>query len=1279
MSASTTIYNSAPFIRTGAQNPTARMNPYEPGMPQVYENFAEQGHPGVATNKIKMFEPFFGVSPGIKDNNESVYQKIFNWQQENYTLPDAYVGQNLYILNILITAIFIADQWPVTRCLPWLKKEDSMEVQWMEWHFTDHMLDRSPEETLPRMLTNTKTSHSKGMQRYGKACSFEDGFLTTPMGRVHWAMSIKQIYNAIVETACFGACVAMIQSSPAIDHLAEFRGSGNNASDTAFIRGVMDQCELMFAPQKRLDGWISLLSRAITEYTNRNGKGPNGFIVPQGTVRYHTHLDHTIANAFKGPTASSDVFRTATSGLEILESREFRIGEHEDNMDPFYKEIVFGGVFVMNDKGSKTVDPSKYKTAMRNTVVYDESIDDHVMIEFTEAMKYSGLWVGLYEEENPILSDVGSAILPTFGSQWKILKWGGQDKWFLNCILSKERVDTFDRFLKFSADCGILTDMESNKHLQSHIDGMKKQPVAKSTGESSGAEVNEENDLLQAKAELNSNILTLLDSTYLNRNGRKVTWGNYIKQLNNGDDHTSTGPTCPIKLHRIDDSQSTLNLDFTQLSRVFNLDKTNKSVSSTITPSKVYGALTTVIIPLEIPIDYLKQLFTIEDQGSSIKSLVNLEIEVDPSLNETQIGFVWLNVMLSIYLSFIESFKYDNYDYATFLNDSFDKISVKRGLTEFNSDNCRTFLNNASHGSSVQYHPETGRINALVDGVVTKFLKSDPVTSKDIPKFQKSAKAVGDISHSEFVTLPFVKNVIEKKNRPEKFTLETIEWVREIMSFSSVPQNKQQQVMNEMVFFYYASRDYECKDDKKPMLYNNVNVLKEYIRVSFSNWIKLRSIYKSSELLQDFFKSLLKEEDTTNLLDRFFIDTSFTKTIKNIKTSMNTKKVHKECGPRLTNFFNILQTKDVYRFLLRLLTINEKLDQYGMPVETRDEIKKFLLNYYLAPSAEHVLINLDSVESDNLSVAEFEQDTEGQKLLGTLFDMFIDVVFNSMGKRQYNRELKYSYLDTEKELVAILENWDPTDGRFVRFCLDHDLPVGFGLNCYRSHMTYLAGTAIIMDLNGAAGNTFFGHANFMVGKDVQKKMTYGNFHMYCAAVVTKPTLVQQIPCVISKRYICGNDTRFWDVNKSEHIDAFTNGDLDIASIAPMIIPANWDTTLPFWDRTGKFGSRANVSRELEEKVDFPFAHIYNEKWNLDGDMSTSLLASIKQPPRCNTRCFRDHQFIYNGATGMFDTWIKNKGPWGERVMPGCGKVRSGYAMHLEIPTYSESKTFTFGL
>jgi hypothetical protein len=181
--------------------------------------------------------------------------------------------------------------------------------------------------------------------------------------------------------------------------------------------------------------------------------------------------------------------------------------------------------------------------------------------------------------------------------------------------------------------------------------------------------------------------------------------------------------------------------------------------------------------------------------------------------------------------------------------------------------------------------------------------------------------------------------------------------------------------------------------------------------------------------------------------------------------------------------------------------------------------------------------------------------------------------------------------------------------------------------------------------------------------------------MYCAAVVTQEDHVLQIPCVYSDKYICGNDTNFWDVNKPEHIQDFLSGDLHVASIAPMVVPACYDTNLPFIDRTGRFGNHINVSAELEERLALPFARFYNEKWNLEGDNQTTLLASIRQPSRCNTRCFRGHQLTYNHATKMFDVWTQNKGPWGPRVYPGCGKVRSGYDMHFEIPKYKGTKTY----
>lgn len=1343
MSANTTIYPSAPFIRTGSVAPTARLNPYEQGMPQVYETFAEQGHPGTASNKLKMFEPFFGVSPGGKDVQENYYQKIYNWQQENYTLPDAYVGQNLYILNILITAIFIADQWPVTRCLPWLKKEDSMEVQWTEWHFTDHMLDRSPEETVPRMLTNTRTSHSKGMQRYGKNCSFEDGFLTTPMGRVHWAMSIKQIYNLIIETACMGACVALIQSSPAIDHLAEFRGSGNNQSDTAFIRGIMDQAELMFAPHKRFDGMISLLSRAITEYTNRNGKGPNGLILPQGTSRYFSHLDHNTPNLFKGPHGSSDIFRTATSGLELLESREFRIGEHEDNLDVFYKEIAFGGVFVMNDRGSKTVQACDYKTAMRNTAVYDESVDDYVMVEFGEAMKYSGLWTNLFGEDEPELAEIGQEILPGMKSQWKILQWGGQDKAFLECILSLKRHDTMKRFLELAKYRGLISEDESNDIYSSTV-----------ANNPESAMVYQANNLNQG------NVHAGEDEYPVEENAFEAFWtfpvkiGNQEKSVRgwiesskskNRDQMAqcySAESDLPITIHVTNSEGEHTSFNYANSKLCYRFDGGKMTSGHIGKRQDVIGEVTSSICPLQINTDQFNSLFSVSNSDAT--ELNSVQIKAPEHMGISQLGYLWLNVFLSIYLVHVEKYKQQDYDRVQLLNRIYNTLILLQGNDEYNSFSILPALVSGKTNKHIEvYSVATGDLRTFVSRTVKVLLKSHNSAESGasnreifkagdalISKSQQSASASADQSHSKLVNSAHIQKA-HGQTLSEELQQEGIQWSADVVNvYTQHASGRQLEDLRAEVlslFYLTCHRINELiSNDIENARMIVLGKLKTMLISTRKNWFSVRSLMFD---VNDFDKMVLfvytSNIDDTDVLLRSVQREIYLKSVVKSITYNSVGDLDSDIASKLskqmmfiingltngharTTLLKLVRHSIVYIYgrrangitdqqekdnLIRIASTinkynnnNDVFQMYEMYInnfgrdsidELSDVIKAALLADVSTYNGVMKHVTANTFEPTDISISVIT-DPDAVRITNKFVAVFMNYL-NSVVSKTKRKVAKMDMLDKEKKIIQILDTWDPTDGLFIRFCLERDLPVGFGLCCYRSHMTYLAGTAIIMDLNGAAGNTFFGHANFMIGKDVQKKMTMGSFHMYCASVVTKPTLVQQIPCVISKKYICGNDTRFWDVTRHEHIEAFTSGDLDIASIAPMIIPANWETTLPFWDRTGKFGSTANVSRELEEKADLPFAYIYNEKWHLDRDLTTSLLASIKQPPKCNTRCFRDLQFYYNGATGMYDTVVKNKGPWGERVMPGCGKVRSGYAMHLEIPNYLESKTLTFGV
>ena len=58
--------------------------------------------------------------------------------------------------------------------------------------------------------------------------------------------------------------------------------------------------------------------------------------------------------------------------------------------------------------------------------------------------------------------------------------------------------------------------------------------------------------------------------------------------------------------------------------------------------------------------------------------------------------------------------------------------------------------------------------------------------------------------------------------------------------------------------------------------------------------------------------------------------------------------------------------------------------------------------------------------------------------------------------------------------------------------------------------------------------------------------------------------------------------------------------------------------------------------------------------------------------RYNTVCYQGHQSGFNISSGTFDLVTEGTGHWGNRVYPGCGKVRKGLVKTLEPISYTTS-------
>ena len=53
--------------------------------------------------------------------------------------------------------------------------------------------------------------------------------------------------------------------------------------------------------------------------------------------------------------------------------------------------------------------------------------------------------------------------------------------------------------------------------------------------------------------------------------------------------------------------------------------------------------------------------------------------------------------------------------------------------------------------------------------------------------------------------------------------------------------------------------------------------------------------------------------------------------------------------------------------------------------------------------------------------------------------------------------------------------------------------------------------------------------------------------------------------------------------------------------------------------------------------------------------------------------------MYNPGSGKMDLTIMDKGHWGDRVYPGCGKARRGIETYLKPVKYDNTNTMGFTL
>jgi hypothetical protein len=244
-----------------------------------------------------------------------------------------------------------------------------------------------------------------------------------------------------------------------------------------------------------------------------------------------------------------------------------------------------------------------------------------------------------------------------------------------------------------------------------------------------------------------------------------------------------------------------------------------------------------------------------------------------------------------------------------------------------------------------------------------------------------------------------------------------------------------------------------------------------------------------------------------------------------------------------------------------------------------------------------------------------------------------------------------------------------------RAMLDHwmskDICLPFSVIIARPHMTYDMCSCIMMKGGNETGATFQGHSDFQLGDDVQSKIHYGNYTYYSKAIVTNHKNIIIARNVMSNGYGGGNGCR-WRTESHAHSnfgeESSGNGDM-----YAFLVPYNERKKNNPLKIFGKF----HKQNELQTMTGSEY---YRSKWNIDQTVGDDYFTTQSEKEDSNDICYMGHHFWWKPhreapaqtkVAGSYTGVTVNTGHWGDRVYPGCARVRAGDEVYLKECNYGQ--------
>jgi hypothetical protein len=271
------------------------------------------------------------------------------YSAQNYDLPEAYRGKNIYLrdtLNDLITGEGRTAFYTQTL-LPW-EQTDQISFAWNEFHFNEQLAGRVPHEGVSRLVTSSKRSrHDKSVRR-GLAMVLEHGFMGTADGMEMYRRNMIGIAQSVQETANHDVMSAVL-SSESYDRQWEAQ---HGVVKAGIERLVQDEVYRFGAVQKQENG-LDLLVEDTKKRMGRYGVQPDTLIIPPKMSVYMAMVRPEKAHYYMGGQIATQSLRaggnvTTFRNLAVFETRSFDVYNGEPPIDLTLRDRMIGEYYYLS-------------------------------------------------------------------------------------------------------------------------------------------------------------------------------------------------------------------------------------------------------------------------------------------------------------------------------------------------------------------------------------------------------------------------------------------------------------------------------------------------------------------------------------------------------------------------------------------------------------------------------------------------------------------------------------------------------------------------------------------------------------------------------------------------------------------------------------------------------------------------------------------------------------------------------------------------------------------